>query len=123
MPSHVHLIMGTKKDPMENIFRDFKSFTSRKLKEEIQNNPQESRKEWIVWMMKRAGRKNRNNNDWQLWQQHNQPIELSSNEMLDQRLNYLHNNPVEAGFVDHPKYCSATDYVGRKGLLQVSLIE
>jgi hypothetical protein len=56
--------MGTKKDPMENILRDFKSFTSRKLKEAIQNNPQESRREWIVWMMKRAGTKNRNNNDW-----------------------------------------------------------
>ncbi|MDZ7718459.1 MAG: transposase [Balneolaceae bacterium] len=126
MPSHVHLIMGTKKDPMENILRDFKSFTSRKLKEEILTNPQESRKEWIVWMMKRAGIKNRNNNDWQLWQQHSQPVELSSNEMLDQRLNYLHNNPVEAGFVDHAecwKYSSATDYTGQKGLLQVSFIE
>lgn len=59
-------------------------------------------------------------------QQHNQPIECSSNKMLNQRLHYLHNNPVEAGFVDHPecwKYCSAGDYTGRKGLLEVSLIE
>ena len=29
MPSHVHLIMGTNKEPMQNILRDFKSFTSR----------------------------------------------------------------------------------------------
>ena len=126
MPSHVHLIMGTRKDAMENILRDFKSFTSRRLKEEIQSNPQESRKEWVFWMMKRAGIKNKNNNKWQLWQQHNHPIELSSNQMLDQRLYYLHNNPVEAGFVDRPecwKYSSAGDYAGRKGLLEVFLIE
>lgn len=126
MPSHVHLIIGTKKDPMENILRDFKSFTSGRLKEEIRSNPQESRKEWVVWMMKRAGIKNKNNNEWQLWQQHNQPIELSSNKMLNQRLHYLHNNPVEAGFADRPecwKYCSAGDYAGQKGLLKVTLIE
>lgn len=61
-----------------------------------------------------------------IMEQHNQPIELSSNDMLNQRLHYLHNNPVEAGFVDSPecwKYSSARDYTGRKGLLQVSLIE
>ncbi|MDR9366003.1 MAG: transposase [Balneolaceae bacterium] len=125
MPSHVHLIMSTEKDPMQNILRDLKSFTSRQLKEEIQKNPQESRKEWLIWMMKRAGIKNNNNNEWQLWQQHNQPIELSSNSKLDQRLLYLHNNPVKAGFVDRPeywKYCSAGDYAGHKGLLEVDLI-
>ena len=37
--------------------------------------------------------------------------------MLNQRLNYLHNNPVEAGFIDRPecwKYSSAGDYAVRK---------
>lgn len=46
MPSHMHLIIGTDDKPMEDILRDFKSFTSRKLKDAIRNNPQESRKEW-----------------------------------------------------------------------------
>ena len=126
MPSHVHLIIGTRKDPMQNILRDFKAFTSRRLKEVIRENKRESRKEWIVRMMRQAGKQNRNNRDWQLWQQHNHPIELSTNERLNQRLNYLHNNPVVAGFVDRPecwKYSSAGDYAGRKGLLEVTLID
>ncbi|MEM8938415.1 MAG: hypothetical protein AAGC64_03600 [Bacteroidota bacterium] len=51
------------------------------------------RKEWVVWMMERAGRKNGNNKDWQLWQQANPPIEWSSNEMLYEKLQYIHMNP------------------------------
>ena len=49
------------------------------------------------------------------WFQDNHPIELSSNEMMDQRLEYIHNNPVEAGFVDDPTnwlHSSARDYAG-----------
>ena len=118
MPSHIHLIIGTNTDPMQNILRDLKSHTSRKLKEELRANPVESRKEWIIWMMERAGKKNGNNKGWQLWQQHNQPIELSDNMMLDQRLNYLHMNPVVSGFVNEPehwRYSSAIDYSGGRG--------
>jgi len=125
MPSHVHLIMGTQKDPMQNILRDFKSFTSRKLKEEICSYPKESRKKWMLWMMKSAGLNNGNNNDWQFWQQHNHPIELFSSKIIYQKLIYLHFNPVKAGFVERPeywKYSSAKDYFGEKGLLDVEII-
>jgi len=126
MPSHVHLIMGSRKNPMEDILRDFKSYTSKKLREAIQNHPGESRKEWMIWMMKSAGKRNSNNNDWQFWQQHNQPIELSTNKMLDQKINYLHNNPVKAGFVSNPEdwiYSSAIDYSGGTGLLDIKIIQ
>ena len=58
MPSHIHLIIGSKGNPMQDILRDFKSFTSRSLREEIKNHPHESRKEWMIWMMERAGKKN-----------------------------------------------------------------
>ena len=76
-------------------------------------------------MMERAGKKNGNNNNWQLWQQHNQPIELSENYLLDQKLEYLHMNPVFSGFINEPehwKHSSAVDYAGGKGLLDVYLI-
>ena len=126
MPSHVHLIIGTNLNPIQDILRDFKSYTSGELKKAIKSNPQESRKEWVLWMMKRAGIKNKNNNRWQLWQQHNQPIELSTNEMINQRLNYLHKNPVDAGFVEraeHWTYSSAANYCGLQGLLDITAIE
>lgn len=125
MTSHVHLIIGTKDKPLQDILRDFKSYTSRKLKNEIDQHPSESRREWIKWMMKRAGSKNGNNKEWQLWQQHNHPIELNTNELLEQKLDYLHNNPVESGFVSesyHWKYSSAIDYSGGKGLIDIQYI-
>ena len=126
MTSHVHMIIGSEGSKLSDIVRDMKSFTSTSLKKAIVENPQESRKEWLLWMMKRAGEKNGNNKDFQFWQQHNQPVELYSNEMLDQRLKYIHDNPVKAGFVEEPEhylYSSARDYCGIKGLLPIALIE
>ncbi len=128
MTSHVHLIIGSQGEKMQDILRDFKSFTSRQMRQAIQEHPQESRREWMLWMMERAGRKNSNNqkSGFQFWQQHNQPIELFSNHVMQQKLDYVHRNPVEAGFVSAPEdyvYSSARDYAGEKGLLDIILIE
>lgn len=82
--------------------------------------------EWLLGMMRWAGTNNSNNKNWQLWQQHNHPIELSANEVIEQRLNYLHQNPVAASFVDQPehwKYSSAAAYCGKQGLLDIRRIE
>lgn len=103
-----------------------KSYTSGQLKKAINEHPQESRKEWIIWMLERAGKKNSNNNDFQFWQQHNKPIELTDNKIMQQKLDYIHNNPVEEGIVFKPEeyvYSSAIDYCGGKGILNILLIE
>jgi len=126
MTSHVHLIIGTTGEPMEFILGVLKKFTSKRLREAITQNPQESRREWMLWMMERAGKFNPNNNDFQFWQQKNNPIELFDNDVMRQKLDYLHNNPVEAGFVDEPweyLYSSASDYCGKTGLIKIKMIE
>jgi putative transposase len=135
MTSHVHMALGTQGDnKLEDIIRDLKSYTSRHIRKYIENNPQESRKEWLLWIacpaldagMRRAGQKKSNNKDFQFWLQHNHPIELSTNEILQQRLNYIHNNPVEARFVDNPSewlYSSARDYEGKKGLIDIYFLD
>ncbi len=123
MPSHIHMIIGSKKDKLEDIVRDMKKHTSLTLKESIKNNNFESRKEWMMWMFERAGKKNSNNNDWQFWQQHNKPTEIKNQEMFDKTLDYIHQNPVLAGFVIRPedwKYSSARDFCGMKGLVELS---
>ncbi len=77
-------------------------------------------------MMRQTGLKNSNNNDFQLWQQHSHPIELNTNELMDQKLEYIHLNPVKAGFVDIPEasiYSSARDYATKlKGLIDIVYI-
>ncbi len=127
MSSHVHMIIGRNGEPsMEGIIRDIKKFTSVKIIEAIRNNPQESRRELLLWLFERAGTRNANNVTYQFWQQHNHPIELSTNEMIDQRLNYIHNNPVEAGIVlsgEDYLYSSAINYAGLpEKLIEVVLI-
>lgn len=77
-------------------------------------------------MMKRAAAKNSNNIRHQFWQQHNKPIAIKSHEMFKQKLDYIHMNPVAAGFVNEPehwKYSSAIDYSGGLGLLKIAGLE
>ncbi|HXI00724.1 MAG TPA: transposase [Sphingobacteriaceae bacterium] len=121
MPSHVHLIFHAKESNPGDLLRDLKTHTSKAIQAEIENNLQESRKEWLLGLMKTAGSKNSNIKKRQFWQQHNKPIELWSPEVIDQKVEYIHLNPVVAGFVLEPhhwKYSSAIDYSGGKGLLE-----
>jgi hypothetical protein len=87
---------------------------------------QESRRELLMWLFEKAGTHNPNNTRYQFWQQNNHPIELNTNEKLDQRLNYIHKNPVKAGIVRHPEdylYSSAGNYARLPdNLLEVMLI-
>ena len=124
--SHMHMIIGSNQNKLEDIMRDMKRHTSEKLKEAIKSNPQESRREWLLWMMERAGQKNSNNANFQLWQQDNHPIELYDYKILHQKLDYVHNNPVEAGFVENPEdylFSSARDYYGLPGLMDILLVD
>ena len=83
-------------------------------------NPQESRKESLLDQLLKAGSQSSNVKTYQFWRYDNKPIELWSNKVIDEKLNYVHNNPVEEGIVFRAEdylYSSATDYAGEKGLL------
>ena len=113
MTNHIHLIFRSSLNDPSGLIRDFKGFTSRKLLKMIEENAQESRREWMLWMFEIAGKKNSNVTNWQFWQQHNHPIEIWSLKVFEQKLNYIHQNPVKAGFVTDPidwKYSSARNY-------------
>jgi hypothetical protein len=106
--------------------RDLKKFTSKRLIEAIENNPAESRKEWMMSIFRNAGQKKSNNKDYQFWQQDNHPIELFSPLVTFQKIDYVHNNPLAAGIVsesEHYLHSSARDYAGIKGILNVEILE
>jgi len=124
MSNHVHMIIATNNEDLQNIMRDLKGYSSKEILKAITENQQESRKEWMMWMFERAGKKNSNNTKFQFWQQHNHPLVLDSSIIFEQKLNYIHNNPVKAGFVEYPEhylYSSARDYSEGKGLVKVVL--
>ena len=119
MTNHVHLIIRAQEGYLlQDILRDFKRFTSNTILKAIKDNPQESRKEWLLAQFKTE-------DGMCFWQSHNKSIELWSNELIDQKLNYLHENPVEEGLVFRAEqyvYSSAIDYAGEKGLLDIIII-
>jgi len=124
MSNHLHLIISAKNNNLSDILRDFKKFTSKRIIEAIKANKQESRKDWMLKIFREEGMKNSRNKTYQFWRQDNQPQELYSPVFIFQKINYIHNNPVEAGIVDRPEhfiYSSAKDYFETKkcGLLDV----
>ena len=113
MPSHIHLIFRAEEGNPSAIIHDFKTFTSKRMVKLIEENPQESRKEWLLWMFRVAGAKKSNVKKYQFWQQDNHPIEIWSLPVFEEKLNYIHQNPVKSGFVENAwewKYSSAKNY-------------
>lgn len=127
MSNHLHLIVSVKEGGnLSDVLRDFKKFTSKEILKAIENNKQESRRNWMLWIFKSAGTKNSRNEKYQFWQQDNHPIELSNAEITKSKLNYLHDNPVNAGIVRNAEdyvLSSSSDYYGtEKGAIELSLI-
>ncbi|UYZ65213.1 transposase [Hymenobacter weizhouensis] len=125
MTNHAHVIISSATQHLPSILRDLKRHTAKSILRAIEENTQESRRDWMLWMFKRAGQHNAHNEQYQFWQQNNHPVELYSYELQQQRLAYVHRNPVVAGFVDAPEdflYSSARNYAGQAGLLEVLFI-
>ncbi len=124
MSNHLHLVVSARNENLSDVLRDFKKFTSKQLINAIAANKQESRRDWMLQIFKEQGEDNMRNSGNQFWRQDNQPIELYSGAFVFQKINYIHNNAVEAGIVERPEYyiySSAKDYVATKkcGLLDL----
>ena len=64
--------------------------------------------------------------NYQFWQQDNHPIELQSPKWINQKLAYIHLNPVRNGLVlkaEDYLYSSAGTYVGLEGFIEIELLE
>ncbi|STY59774.1 Transposase and inactivated derivatives [Mannheimia haemolytica] len=102
MPTHIHLLFQAENQNPSDLIRDFKTFTAKILIQRIKDNLQENRREWLLWMFSRAAERRCNVKQYQFWQHHNQPIEIYSQKFFDEKLNYIHQNPVVSGFVSEP---------------------
>ena len=122
MPSHIHFISRSTNEDPAGLLRDFKKHTSKEVIKAIADNPHESRKEWMLESFEMAGNQKTNVSNRQLWQHHNKPIELWSEKVIKQKIDYIHNNPVESGFVTRPedwKYSSARNFMDDHTVLDI----
>ena len=125
MPSHLHLLANTEAGfELSDVIRDFKKFTSKKIIKQIEEEP-ESRREWMLKRFEYSGKYNPKIKNYKFWQDGNHAIEIFSPSVTWQKINYIHNNPVEEYFVSNAEdylFSSARDYQGMEGLLKVELI-
>ncbi len=117
MTNHCHLIVRAKEENLSDVIRDFKKFTSKSIFRTIQDNPQESRKDWMCKLLSIENR------IW-FWEVGYHGEEVYSPDFFAKKANYIHLNPVRAGFVEKEEeyvWSSAADFYGfRKGMLELA---
>jgi len=105
--------------------RDFKKFTSKKILQTLLVESGESRREWMLNRFEYEGKNDKKITNYRFWQEGNDAQEIYLNDYFNQKLNYIHENPVKAEIVNRAedyKYSSAIDWAGGKGLLEVTLV-
>ena len=126
MSNHLHAIVGSEGEAkVSDIWRDFKKFTSKEIIATIKTEISESRSEWMLNRFEYSGKNDKKIKNYRFWQEGNDAQGIYLNEYFEQKLNYIHYNPVKAEIVIRPedyRYSSAIDYAGGKGLLKVVVV-
>lgn len=126
MTNHMHMIVGSAgENKVSDILRDFKKFTSKEIIRTLLVESTESRREWMVNRFEYAGKNDKKIKNYRFWQEGNDVQEIYLNDYFNQKLNYIHENPVRAEIVNREedyRYSSAIDWAGGKGLLEVTLV-
>jgi len=116
MSNHVHLILRSDDNKLSDIIRDFKKYTSTKIVKAIEENKKESRRSWLLWLLKKEDK------IW-FWEEGYHGEEITTPDFFETKLNYIHLNPVRAGMVEKGEdyiYSSCADYLSlRKEMLHV----
>ncbi len=124
MPSHLHIICKAGGNfELTDILRDFKKFTSKAIVKQIMEKP-ESRREWMLQCFKDACVHLKREQEYKVWQEGNHAKEIFSNGFFQEKLEYIHNNPVEDMIVDKPEdylFSSARNYADLSNYLDIIL--
>ncbi|MDD3787360.1 MAG: transposase [Petrimonas sp.] len=125
MTNHIHLVCSVEPPfRMSDFIRDFKKFTAKSILDDIQNLP-ESRRDWMLYRFEFAGKFDNRIEKYRFWQDKSHPIELETTDMINQRLNYIHENPVRTGLVASAEdflYSSARNYAGLNYIIEIDEI-
>jgi REP element-mobilizing transposase RayT len=120
MSNHIHLLVRSTQNDLSGFIRDFKHYTSRQILEVV-NNGVESRRDWmqIVFAYHAKLKQGQVN---QVWTHENHAEQIYSQKFIEQKLNYIHENPVRSGIVAKAEdylYSSARNYADMESLLPV----
>jgi REP element-mobilizing transposase RayT len=117
LENHLHWIASA--DDLAKEVGDFKSYTARRIIDYLQ----ERRASVLLQELEFYKARHKHDRRFQLWQEGSHPQAIHDDNMMLQKLEYMHNNPVKRGYVDEPqhwRYSSARNYAGQPGLLSVT---
>jgi REP element-mobilizing transposase RayT len=116
LENHLHMIAGG--PDLAEAIGDFKSFTARRIIDFLEEHRASTILEQLKWHKAR----HKQDRTYQLWQEGSHPQDIPHETIMWQKLEYIHNNPVQRGYVDEPihwRWSSARDYAGLTGLFPV----
>ena len=126
MTNHIHLLCSVEPPfRMSDFIRDFKQFTAKKVLNDIQSLP-ESRRDWMLYRFEFAGKFDNRIKKYRFWQDKSHPVEMSTTEMIEQRIQYIHENPVKTGLVAQAEdylFSSARNYAGLSAEIEMDETE
>ena len=124
MTNHVHVIWQSKCGRLSDTLRDFKSFCTKEFIQTIEKE-NESREDWLLHMFRFYANQTNQNKEFKVWTGNNHPEEITSESFMQTKLNYIHENPVRAGWVEKPEhylYSSASNYIMEKGIMEIDYL-
>jgi putative transposase len=116
LENHLHFIASAPN--LSDAVLRFKSFTARQIVDGLQKRGLQT----LLTELKYFKGRSKTDQQYQFWQEGSHPQQIGSDEMMIQKLEYIHNNPVRRGYGDDPvhwRYSSARNYAGMTGLLDV----
>ena len=122
MSNHLHIIVSAENQNLSDVIRDFKRFTAIKILTAISENKDESRKSWMLNKFEFAAKKHKRNSKLQFWRHDNHAIELESYDFIMQKMAYIHENPMKAGYVENAEdwmYSSQRNYSEKWALIEI----
>ena len=99
---------------------EFKSFTANSIIKKMR----EKRYHTLLQELRYYKLRHKVDQTYQLWQEGSHPQVIETEEMMWQKIEYIHNNPLRRGYVADPthwRYSSARSYAGQPGLIDVSV--
>lgn len=104
MPSHLHMIARRRTGLLADVLRDLKSYSAMRILKLVEELSNESRRDWLLHMFRFHAKYQPQNKEYMFWQKTSHPIELWTPEVFDQKMEYIHMNPVVAGIVSEPEH-------------------
>jgi len=122
MSSHMHIVCKVNEPGnLSEVVRDFKKFTSKEFIK-IMDEIGESRKEWLLKRFSFEAQRIGRAKNYKIWKDDNHAIEIGEYIDIEQKVNYIHENPVKAMIVEKSEdyiFSSAGDYANKIGYVNI----